>query len=81
MYNPIGTQLSNIILENLFKITKQEKPYINVYISMIDPTGGVIEKWDIKSRFRSLDFGNLDWSSENLSEITLVLDTISVKIK
>ena len=81
MYNPIVTQLSNIILEDLSKIIKQEESYVNVYISIVDPTGGIIEKWDIKSKFKLVDFGNLDWSSENLSEITLVLDTISVKIK
>lgn len=81
MYDPTSIQLSSIILEAISVLKKQEEPYVNIHIDLINPTGDVVEKWDIKSKFRAVDFGTLDWSSDNLSEISLTFDTINVKIK
>ena len=46
----------------------------DVELEMLDPTGVVVSKWILKNTMvTSADFGNLDYSSDDLSEITLGL--------
>lgn len=46
----------------------------DVELEMLDPTGVVVSKWILKNvMVTSADFGNLDYASDDLSEITLEL--------
>lgn len=46
----------------------------DVELEMLDPTGVVVSKWILKNAFiTNADFGNLDYSSDELSEITITL--------
>ena len=46
----------------------------DVELEMLDPTGVVVSKWILKNvMITSADFGNLDYSQDDLSEITLEL--------
>jgi len=46
----------------------------DVELEMLDPTGVVVSKWILKNTMcTSADFGNLDYASDDLSEITLGL--------
>ena len=46
----------------------------NVELEMLDPAGVVIEKWILEGTFlTNVNFGSLDYSSENIAEITATL--------
>lgn len=46
----------------------------NVELEMLDPAGVVIEKWILEGAFlTNVNFGSLDYSSEDIAEITATL--------
>ncbi len=46
----------------------------NIKIKVFGPPGDVIEQWDVRGAFiESADFGELDWSSNDPSEISLTI--------
>lgn len=46
----------------------------DIELEMLDPTGVVVEKWIIQGAFiTSAAFGSLDYSSEDIAEITVTL--------
>ena len=46
----------------------------DVELEMLDPTGVVVSKWILKNvMIDSVDFGQLDYSQDDLAEITMVL--------
>lgn len=46
----------------------------NVELEMLDPAGVVIEKWILEGTFlTNVNFSSLDYSSENIAEITATL--------
>ena len=46
----------------------------DVELEMLDPTGVVVSKWILKNAFiTNADFGNLDYSQDELCEITITL--------
>lgn len=46
----------------------------DIELEMLDPTGVVVSKWILKNAFiTQADFGNLDYSSDELAEITITL--------
>lgn len=46
----------------------------NVELEMLDPAGVVIEKWILEGTFlTNVNFGSLDYSSEDIAEITATL--------
>ena len=46
----------------------------DVQIEMLDPTGVVVQKWDLQNtQINDVDFGGLDYSSSDLSDITVTL--------
>ena len=45
-----------------------------VELEMLDPTGVVVEKWQLVGTFMTkIDFGKLDYSSDDLADITVTL--------
>jgi len=46
----------------------------DIELEMLDPTGVVVEKWILQGTFlTNVDFGSLDYSSEDIAEITATL--------
>jgi hypothetical protein len=46
----------------------------DVELEMLDPTGVVVSKWILKNvMLTDVDFGNLDYASDDLAEITMTL--------
>jgi hypothetical protein len=46
----------------------------DIELEMLDPTGVVVEKWILQGTFlTNVDFGSLDYSSEDIAEITVTL--------
>jgi hypothetical protein len=46
----------------------------DIELEMLDPTGVVVEKWILQGTFlTNADFGTLDYSSEDIAEISVTL--------
>lgn len=46
----------------------------DIELEMLDPTGVVVEKWILQGTFlTNADFGSLDYSSEDIAEISVTL--------
>jgi len=46
----------------------------DIELEMLDPTGVVVEKWILQGTFlTNADFGSVDYSSEDIAEITVTL--------
>lgn len=46
----------------------------DIELEMLDPTGVVVEKWILQGTFlTNVDFGSLDYSSEDIAEISATL--------
>jgi hypothetical protein len=46
----------------------------DIELEMLDPTGVVVEKWILQGTFlTNVDFGSLDYSSEDIAEISVTL--------
>jgi hypothetical protein len=46
----------------------------DIELEMLDPTGVVVEKWILQGTFlTNVDFGSLDYSAEDIAEITATL--------
>jgi len=46
----------------------------NVELEMLDPTGVVVQKWQLQgTQINSADFGGLDYNSNDLADITVTL--------
>jgi len=44
----------------------------DVQLEMLDPTGVVVQKWDLQgTQINDVDFGGLDYSSSDLADITV----------
>lgn len=44
----------------------------DVQLEMLDPTGVVVQKWDLQgTQINDVDFGGLDYSSSDLADITI----------
>ena len=66
-YNPSNS------LEDLSRL-------LNLEITILDPTGYEVEKWDIQGKILEIDFGVLDWSSDLPTEIKVVMSVKDCKL-
>ena len=74
LYDPIGPSSSQKIYKELItlaEIGELEDEY-EMYMEMLDPTGVTIEKWKITGAFEEIDFGNGDYSSNELATIKML---------
>ena len=49
-------------------------------MTMLDPTGYEVEKWEIQGKILEIDFGILDWSSDLPTEIKVVMSVKDCKL-
>ena len=74
--DPIGSALNKTLLD-IFK----NKVKFDFQLEMLDPTGVVVENWEIKKcRILEIDFGELDYSNDGLATITLKIRPKEVKL-
>jgi len=73
--DPIGSSTSQRIhelIKNQFFINKETKPIFIFDIIAVDPTGLDVEDWEIGvEEVLYIDFGNLDYSIDEISEISM----------
>lgn len=76
-YEPIGESLSSILLELFENDVK-----VDFTLEMLDPTGVSIESWLVEGcQIVSLDYGELGYGKDELSNITAKFRPKSIKIK
>lgn len=71
--DPIATSTS----KSLYKIVEQEIDTISFTIEMLDPTGEVVEKWEISGSIIEVNFDKLNYSLENLLNPTITIQPTS----
>lgn len=69
-YDPISPSTTQVLMENVR--TKKIFQTINVLLEILDPVGIVVEKWNIKGKFKYFNFGELDYENDGL--ITILAD-------
>ena len=75
MYDPITPSTSQTIMEGLKKLENQESQSIEITIQVMGPVGDAVEEWKIIGEIDSIDFGRLDWKSDETLMIELYLKT------
>ena len=51
---------------------------MEIKVKMLDPTGGTIQQWIIIGHVTSINFGELNYSSEDLLEISMTIKPLDV---
>jgi hypothetical protein len=78
MSDPIGPSTSQSLMDLIHKSLYEKKQIIKdkfkLKLEMLDPTGVVVEKWDLSDcEFKSIDFGKLSYQNDDIVKITLVI--------
>lgn len=71
LFDAIGDSSSQRIFE-LINSPQIENPMV-VKLEMLDPTGVVVSDWSIWGRISSIDFGSVDYTSDDLMEIKITM--------
>jgi hypothetical protein len=79
LYDTINHNISLTVKELLDGLTNILTD-CNIIIEQLDPTGEIIEKWDIIGMIVGVDFGDLDYRSDNISNITLYIQPFNCDI-
>jgi hypothetical protein len=76
--DPIGPSTSQSLMELIHPGGSLTTPF-NMTIEMLDPTGVVVEKWDIiNATIDSVDFGQLDVALDELATCKLTVNVSEV---
>jgi len=71
MYDLISPSTSQAIMNGLEKLKKQDCQDITITINLVDPVGTSIEKWKVIGNIDLIDFGRLDFNSDEQLTIKL----------
>jgi hypothetical protein len=74
MYDPIAPSTSQALMDGLKALKTQDSQSIDVTIQILDPVGSSIEKWKITGEINSIDFGKLNWKSDDNLMINVYFD-------
>lgn len=69
LYDPIAPSMSRTIYE----LMVDESIYdpIVLKLQLLDPVGTIVSDWTIYGRINTIDFSNLDYSNDDVTDITL----------
>jgi hypothetical protein len=70
--NPLNIRCYNFEGITVRELSEIKPENINLIISILDPTGSPIYKWNLIGDIISIDYGNLDWGIDDVTESTLV---------
>jgi len=72
MYDPISPSTTRALMDLVYENKIIDK--FNFNIEMLDPTGVVVEKWQLdNSEFSSIDFGELSYNQDKSAICTLTI--------
>ncbi len=71
--DPVGTSTS----KSLYKLIEQEIDKLSFTIEMLDPTGVVVEKWEISGSINKINFDKLNYSLDDLLKPTMTVQPTS----
>jgi hypothetical protein len=74
MYDPITPSTSQSLMDGLRVLRTQDSQIIDVFIQIMDPIGEIIEEWKVTGEINSIDFGKLDWKSDEALMINVYFD-------
>lgn len=69
LYDPITPSMS----QTIYELIHDESIYspIVLKLQMLDPVGTIVSDWTIYGRINTIDFSNLDYSNDDVTDITL----------
>ncbi len=83
--NPIVKSSSEALfklIDYLEKIENDDSSLFSLYISMLDPTGVAVEKWEIGVKeVISIDFGRLDYTNDDIVTPKIVIKPLFFQIQ
>lgn len=83
--DPIGPSTSQILFDFINKTKKYNffnKKILNFEISTLDPTGMIVEIWEISvSEIKSIDFGDLNINNQQPTNISMILKPNKCNLK
>lgn len=82
MWDPIAPSTTKVLYDfyNPSNSLEDLSRLLNLEITILDPTGYEVEKWDIQGKILEIDFGVLDWSSDLPTEIKVVMSVKDCKL-
>lgn len=67
----IEPSVSFALMDGIRKLRKLDSDTIIITISILGPIGDQVEKWEVTGQIKSIDFGELDFNSDELLTITV----------
>lgn len=65
MYDIIHPSTSAAIMEGIRELRKRDSYEMKITIEGLDPVGGIVERWIVTGEISRVDFGTLDWASDD----------------
>jgi len=75
MYDPIVPSSAEALMKGIRELRTKDSQIIKVKIKGLDPTGGVIEEWEIIGEIEKTDFGTLSYKSDEPIIISVYFKT------
>jgi hypothetical protein len=80
MHDPIYPSTSDAIMHGMIELRKRDSYQMSIEITGLDPVGNPIEKWKVTGEIARVDFGILDWKSDEPLVIKMYFDVQSVQL-
>jgi hypothetical protein len=82
MWDPIVPSTTKVLYDfyNPSNSLEDLSRLLSLEMTMLDPTGYEVEKWEIQGKILEIDFGILDWSSDLPTEIKVVMSVKDCKL-
>lgn len=75
--DPISPSTSQAVMDGL-RATNNKIIPISYDLEILDPTGVTVEKWAIEAIVKEVDFGELNYSNDDLIHIKMILEPTNV---
>jgi hypothetical protein len=82
MWDPIAPSTTKVLYDfyNPSNSLEDLSRLLSLEMTMLDPTGYEVEKWEIQGKILEIDFGILDWYVDLPTEIKVVMSVKDCKL-
>jgi hypothetical protein len=71
MYDPVCPSTSQAIINGLSNLKKLDSYKLKILIQELGPVGDKVAEWELTGEISYIDFGSLNWESDEPVKITL----------
>ena len=80
MYDPVCPSTSQAIMKGLGNLRTMDSPDITILIKELGPVVDKVAEWELIGEITYIDFGTLNWKSDEPVKITMGFKTNSCKL-